>query len=87
MCREKNRMCDFSFSFLCRFSCCNFVAFYRCLRLNYRLLSVVGVSPQSYRNYRFPWGHNSFDTKFMFPDENPRVKCAKQFFLLSNLQI
>ena len=53
----------------------------------YRLLSVVDVSPQIYRNYRFPWGHNSFDTKFMFPDENPRVKCAKQFFLLSNLQI
>ena len=42
-------MCDFP-GFLCvfffgDFGCFNFVAYYRCFRLNYRFLSVVPVSP------------------------------------------
>lgn len=37
MCRENNRVCDFS-GILCGFGRCNFVAFYRCFWLNYRLL-------------------------------------------------
>ena len=35
-------------------------------------LSFVAVSPQIYCNYRFPWEHNSFHTKFLFPDVKSR---------------